>query len=277
MKNQQYWLVIVLAFVFFSCSRTNADVNSSTTLKAEDNPQQSDIERSTTSDSKVQLELNKAKKEGKAVFVVITGKENTDIDKAHQIVKEAIKIYGSSTTLQLNRDDASNATLVKDWGLSGIPVPFIIVVSPLGIPSGGLPVAEATAESIAAFVPSPKLDQVYQGVNNGKNVIVLFTKSSFANSSKAKLNCQDAMKQLNNDAVLVEVDMTDPKEFAFMTNFKIDREKSKEPVTMVINKAGQIAATFNTIPESSKIVASAKSPVAKPCCPGGSSAGCEPK
>lgn len=285
LKKTQYLLLVTAIFAFISCNESNAGSNKSTEVKSANTESQdqsgSQVEetsqKTATGSSKVQTELDKAKKAKKAVFVVITAKDVTNLDKAQQIAKGAAKIYSNSSIVMLNRDDASNAVLVKDWGLAGIPVPFIVVVSPLGIPSGGLPVADATAESISALVPSSKLDQVYQGVNSGKNVIILFTKSTFTDKAQAQLNCREAVKLLNNEAVFVEVDMKDQKEFKFMSDFKIDRENAKQSVTLVINKSGQIAGTYTTTPVTSKLVASAKTPVKKACCPSGSSAGCGPK
>lgn len=290
-NKSPYLLLIIAIFALISCNQSDAGSNKSTEVESVNTESQnmSASQEDPTSQkpatnlehgsviSKFQAELDKAKKAKKAVFVVITAKDVANLDKAQQIAKGASKIYSNSSILLLNRDDASNATLVKDWGLAGIPVPFIIVVSPLGIPSGGLPATDATAESISALIPSPKLDMVYQGVNNGKNVVVLFTKSTFADKAQAQLNCREAIKLLNNEAVLVEVDMADQKESKFMSDFKIDRENTKQSVTLVINKSGEIISTFNTTPVASKIVASTKAPVKKACCPSGSSAGCGPK
>lgn len=275
----QRLLFVIPFLLFLSCSNSTAEIDKSVTSNTASSKSLEELNTSkpSTGTSKIQTELDKAKKEAKAVFVIITDNTVTNLKKAQEIAKGAGKIYRNSTILTLERADASSALIVKEWGLSGVPVPFIIVVSPLGIPSGGLPIADATAESIAAFVPSPKLDMVYEAVNNKKNVILLFTKSTFADKNQALLNCKDALKQLNNDAVLVEVDMADTKEFTFMSNFKIDRENATQAVTMVINKSGQIAATYNTTPVTSKIVATAKAPIKKACCPSGSSAGCGTK
>ena len=54
----------------------------------------------------------------------------------------------------MNRDDPANTALVAEWRLAGAPLPLILVISSMGMPVGGLLLEHATAEKVAALVPS---------------------------------------------------------------------------------------------------------------------------
>ena len=226
------------------------------------------------SNSKIQAELDKAKKEGKAVFVVVTGTGTTDTDKATTIAKGANAIYKNATVVQMDRDDASNASLVTEWRLAGAPLPLVLVVSPKGQVTGGMILAQATAENIASLVPSPKMEAVYDAIGKGKHAIVVFTKSSFIDKTEVLKVAKEAVSKLNNQAVLVEVDMDDSNETGFMSQVRIDKLSAKASTTLVINKQGQVAGTSTTVPDAAKLIAAANTPVRSGCGAGCGPAGC---
>jgi hypothetical protein len=232
----------------------------------------------TTSSVKQQLTVNqsldKAKSEGKAVFIVVTGTGATDTDKATAIAKGATTIYKNAVIVQMNRDDSSNAQLVTEWRLAGAPLPLILVVSSKGLPTGGYVLNDATAENIAALVPSPKLEAVYEAISNGKHAIVVFSKKSFTDKAEVIKISKEAVSMLNKEAVFVEVDMDDLNETNFMNQLRINKSTAKASLTLVINKQGQIAGTSTTIPDATKLVAAAKAPVKSGCGPGCGPAGC---
>lgn len=225
------------------------------------------------SNSKIQADLEKAKKEGKAVFVVVTGTGVTETDKATTIAKGANAIYKNSAVVQLDRDDAVNSELVAEWRLSGAPLPLILVVSPKGQLSGGMMLAQATAENIAALVPSPKLEEVYASIADSKPVLVVFTKKSLSDRTEVLRECKDAVTKLNNKAVIIEVDLDDTKEINFMNQFQIDKS-SKVSTTIVINKQGQVAGTSTSVPDAEKLASAATAAVKSGCGPGCGPTGC---
>jgi hypothetical protein len=218
-------------------------------------------------------QIETATKAGKAVFVVVTGTGVTDTDKATAIAKGANAIYKNAVIIQMNRDDASNVQLVSEYRLSGAPLPLILVISSKGFPTGGYILSQATAENIAALVPSPKLEDVYAAIGNKKIALVVFTKKSFADRSEVLKECKNAVSKLNNNAVIVEVDMDNSEEASFMNQLRIDKSV-KNSVTLVINTQGQVAGTSTTVPDATKLVAAATAPVKSGCGPGCGPAGC---
>jgi uncharacterized protein YbaA (DUF1428 family) len=267
-------LFVANSITLNACSNSNAEktqnANNTVQQKTETTKQQPIKKNSST----VQVELDNAKKAGKAVFVVVTGTGVTNIDKATEIAKSANAIYKNAVIVQMNRDDAANAQLVTEWRLAGAPLPLILVLSSKGQPTGGYILEQATAENIAALVPSPKLEEVYTAIGKSKNAIVVFSKKSFTDRAEVIKIAKEAVSLLNNEAVFIEVDMEDQKETGFMQQLRISPLMSKSSVTLVINKQGQVAGTSTTVPDANKLVAAAKAPVKSGCGPGCGPAGC---
>lgn len=218
--------------------------------------------------------ISAAKTAGKAVFLVVTGTGVAETDKAMLIAKGATDIFKNAVIVQMNRDDAANSQLVSEYRLAGAPLPLILVISSKGFPTGGYILAQATSENLAALIPSPKLEDVYAAINNGKYAIVAFSKKSFTDKSEVLKECKKAVALLNNEAILVEVDLDDNKEANFLNQLRIDKSQLNASLTLVINKQGQIAGTATTVPDATKLVAAATTPVKGGCGPGCGPAGC---
>jgi hypothetical protein len=218
--------------------------------------------------------ISAAKTAGKAIFLVVTGTGVAETDKALLIAKGAIDIYKNAVIVQMDRDDASNAQLVSEYRLAGAPLPLILVISSKGFPTGGYILAQATSENLAALIPSPKLEDVYTAINSGKYAIVAFSKKAFTDKPEVLKECKKAVALLNNEAILIEVDVEDNTEANFLNQLRIDKSQLNASLTLVINKQGQVAGTATTVPDATKLVAAAKTPVAGGCGPGCGPAGC---
>lgn len=265
---------VVCIFALSSCGNSNAESkHSNANSSLEPGTKIEKPNALPESNSLVKAELDKAKKEGKAAFVVVTGTGVNDADKATTIAQGANAIYKNAVVVQLNKDDASNAQLVTELRLSGAPLPLILVISSKGLPTGGRILSEATAENIAALIPSPKMEEVYAAISDSKPALVVFTKESL-NDRKEVLNiCKDAVSKLNNKAVIVQVDLDDSKELNFMNQLRIDKSSTASS-TLVINAQGQVAGISTTVPNAEKLVLAATQPVKGGCGPGCGPAGC---
>lgn len=266
--------IIIFTSVISSCGQSNAnnDAIDKTNSIVQKTEQKASVEKSAS--SKVYEGIEKASAQGKAAFVVVTAKDIPGTEDALSMANAALEIIPEAVVLQMNRDDPANAKWVKEWRLSGAPLPLILVFSSKGTLTGGRVLNQATAETIASLVPSPKLEMVYEAISNKKNAIVVFTKKSFADREEVIKECNEAVTALGNEAVLVEVDMDDTKETGFMNQVRINPETTTASVTLVINKQGQVAGTSKTVPVSEKLVAAAKTPVKSGCGPGCGPAGC---
>ena len=275
MKGSLLSLTVISLWALTACGNSNA-INKQASPGTEAT-QRSQPEQPTAlpaSNSKIQNDLEKAKKEGKAVFVVVTGTDVPETDKATTIAKGANTIYKNATVVQMDRDDAANSQLVAEWRLAGAPLPLVLVVSPKGQLTGGMVLAQATAENIAALVPSPKLEEVQEVISNKKPAFVVFTKKSYSDRAEVLQACKEAVTILKNNAAIIEVDLDDTKEASLIDRLEVDKS-SKETTTQVVNVQGQIAGTSSGLPDAAKLAAAAIAPPKSGCCPGGAgSSGC---
>ncbi len=269
-------LFSVISFlVLTSCGYSNAGNNKpNNTSKVYQGVTSGSSKNLSAGPSKIQLELDKAKSEGKAVFLIVTGTGTIDTDQASTKAKEAIAIFKNATIIQMDRDDASNAQLVSEWRLAGAPLPLILVISPKGLVTVGLIASQATAENLAALIPSPKMEELIAVLNAKKPAFVVFTKKSNPDRKEVLHECTAAVTILKNNATIIEVDLDDYKEANFINRLGVDKS-SKESTTQVVNTQGQVVGTSSGTPDAAKLAAAAIAPPKSGCCPGGAgSAGC---
>lgn len=266
---------VISLWALTACGNSNAvNKQASPSTEVTQTAQPEQLVALPSSNSKIKTDLEKAKKEGKAVFVVVTGTGVTETDKATTVAKGANAIYKNAAVVQMDRDDAANSQLVAEWRLAGAPLPLLLVVSPKGQLTGGMVLAQATAENIAALVPSPKLEEVQEVISNKKPAFVVFTKKSYSDRAEVLQACKEAVTILKNNAAVIEVDLDDIKETSLIDRLEVDKS-SKETTTQVVNVQGQIAGTSSGLPDAAKLAAAAIAPPKSGCCPGGAgSSGC---
>lgn len=224
----------------------------------------------------VSAEIEKAKKEGKAVFLVITGTGAKNIENAGKIANDAKIKYAKSVVITLNRDEATNSALVTKFGVAGVSVPFFLVISPKGVPVAGYQYEQATTEVLVNAIPTPKQDEVLFAISEKKPVFVIVSKKGLTDKAKVLTACKTTSSKITSKPAVVEFDFADAKETAFLKKIGISSitDKSK---TVVVNSAGQVTGTYEGVPVESELTASANKVIKSSCCPGGSSSGCGTK
>jgi hypothetical protein len=220
----------------------------------------------------VQSELDKARNEGKVVFLVVTGTVVADNEKALAIAVQANKLKSNSTVIKMGRDDEANKELVTKFGIAGVAPPLILVISPGGVAVGGYQLDKATAENLLKLLPSPKKDEVLIAINNKMPVFVVVSKKSFTDQVKSLESCKSALTQMGNKVKIVQIDFDDSKETDFIKQLGVNTS-SATTATVVINTSGQITETYYG-PADATILANSAKKVIKSCCPGGSKSGC---
>lgn len=220
-------------------------------------------------------DIEAANKSGKAVFLVVVDPGVTGIDEAIAIANQAHEIYPNSSVIQMNRSDAANAQFVKKNRLSTAQLPLILVIPSNGIISGGALLAQANADALVNFIPSPKKAEVLETLSKGKSVFIVVSSKSMSEKSEIVNTCQQACIEMERNAKIIEIDLDDPQEQSFLASLKIDPNITK-PQTYVINSQGKVTGNFSGDVDSQNLVAKAKTVVKSGgCCPGGSSKGCK--
>ncbi|MCX6250913.1 MAG: hypothetical protein NTX61_09180 [Bacteroidetes bacterium] len=221
-------------------------------------------------------EIEKATKSGKAVFLVAYNATGADADKAFTIANDAKKgLKASSVVIKMNTSDAANSALVTKYRLTGAPLPLILVLDKNGTTAGGLVLKDATDEKVIELIPSPKTSELIKALADGKSVYVVVYNESMTSKKSIMDNCAVACNKMDNKSVTVMVALDDKKETKLLQTLKCDLT-AKEPVTYVINKAGQVAGTYTGLTDVNTLVSTAKKAPAGGCCPGGASkSGCK--
>jgi len=221
--------------------------------------------------------IESANNSGLSVFLVVTDPGNAGTQKALEIANEAHEKYAKSEIIQMNRSDAANKDLVTKYGISGAPLPLILVIASNGVVTGGFESSKATADLLLKVIPSPVKADVLKALSSGKSVFLVVSNKNMKEKNEVMNTCAQACIEMQNNAKLISLDLDDQAEKNFIAELKIDPAITS-PQTFVINSKGQITGTFSDDVNTTNLVASAKKlPAAKGCCPSGSGAGCAPK
>lgn len=258
-------ICIALGLSITACAGNGESRSQSEAASQTSSPQTS--AQSSASVSKIDGDLAKAKKNGEPVFVVVKGNGASNVDKALETANQAAgKTSKKATVLQLDRDDAENKTLVKEWGLSGAPLPIIMCVSPKGNVTGGFLMAEATPDNLANSIPSPKYDDVYTALNQQKAAYVIVGNPSDAGTKKLQETCGSASKpNPSMEAVTIIVDPNDKAEQGFIKSLS-NGQNPKTPTVYVINRQGRVVASYDTSATKIQLQNSAMLTVGGACC-----------
>lgn len=222
-------------------------------------------------------ELDKAKKEGKTVFLVITGKDAKGVDDLVKVANAAKAKVAKSVVVQMDKDDAANSALVTKLGVANVTVPFIIVISPKGTAVAGFPPEKATAEALVSSIPSPKHDEALSAINDKKPVFIIVSKKGLTDKKAILADCKTASSKIASKPLIIEIDVDDANESAFLKQIAVTSLNGKTKV-VVANASGQITDTYEGTVDIAKLTASANKVVkAGGCCPGGSKSGCGKK
>ncbi len=218
-------------------------------------------------------EIEKANKSCKPVFLVAYNASGADADKAIYIANTAKKtLKASSLVIKLNTSDATNSDLVSRYRLAGAPLPLILVLDKNGTTSGGLALKDATPEKLIDMIPTPKSSELIKALAEGKSVYIVVYKESMTSKKIIIENCAVACSKMDNKTVTLMVAIDDKNETKLLQSLKCDLN-AKEPVTYVINKAGQVIGQYNGLTDVNTLVSTAKKAPASGCCPGGAKAG----
>lgn len=220
----------------------------------------------------VQTDIEKANKEGKVVFLVVTEHGNKDNVSAMHLANEACKLNTKSLVIEMNRSSKVNESLVTKYRLASVQLPLIMVIASNGVVVGSTNLKQTTAEKLVELIPSPKKAEVLKLINDGKSIFVVVSKKAMQKKEALK-NCNVACHDMKKNAGIVEIDFEDAEEKKFLNELKIAKI-GDSPQIIVINSQGQIAGSFTGTTDSKTLVASASKKSSGGCCTPGSGKSC---
>jgi hypothetical protein len=218
-----------------------------------------------TARSGSQQEMEAAAKSGKLAFVLVYEQAGTDLEKARELVSDAMTRVPGSVKIELNRSDAANADVVTKYRLKTAPMPLILVASPAGVIAGGVPAQQATVDRLVKLVPSPKKTEIIRALSEGNAVFITASRASMKSADAVNKACAMAGKEMAGKSVQIKIDMDDPAEAGFLTEMKVNLQ-TPEPVTLVANAQGQLAGRYTGSVQVADLVSAAKKKVTG-CCP----------
>jgi hypothetical protein len=213
-----------------------------------------------------QADLDQAVKQQRVAFILVSEPGTLGLEPARDMIRQAMAKVDKATLIELDRSAAGNAELVTKYRLTGTPLPLILVAARNGALGGGLPAAQATVERLVALVPSPKKAELLQNLQGGNAVILCASRQGMSARAAALANCATACVQSSGQCVLVEIEMDDPAEAAFLTSLKVS-PTATEPTILVVNTSGQISGSYTGAADPGELVA-ASVKKAGGCAPG---------
>ena len=233
---------------------------------------------SSTGFAQTKEKIDKANTKGNAVFLTVTDGSKM-LSEVKEMAVKAQKKYPKSEVIMLDRADKTNAALVTKYGLSGAPLPLILVMASNGVVAGGLTIKDATPEDLVSLVPTKKQAQALLAFSESKSAYIVLYKKSMNDKSSAIAECNKAAAGLSGKAVVVDLDLDDKSEAEFLSLLKPEMTATNTHI-LVFNGKGQFTGEFTAPVQSPALIASAKKVVKSGCAPGACGAGtsgCGPK
>ncbi|MEI6748892.1 MAG: hypothetical protein WCM93_07005 [Bacteroidota bacterium] len=243
MKRNAKWIIAIIAFVMVA----------------------------STGFSQTKEKIDKANAKGNAVFLVVTDGSKM-LTEVKEMAGKAQKKYLKSEIVTLDRTDKANAALVTKYGLSGAPLPMILVMAPNGVVGGGKQLKDATPEELVGLIPTKKQSQALLAFSEGKTAYIVLYKKSMKDKASAIAECNKAAVGLSGKAVVVDVDLDDKSEAEFLSLLKPVMTATNTHV-LVFNGKGQFTDEFTAPVQSPALITSAKKIVKSGCAPGACGSG----
>lgn len=221
----------------------------------------------------VKEQLAKAKENNNTVLMVVTDK-NTSAEKINGLVKESVKDLQNITIVQMSMDDEKNADLVKEYRLSGAPMPVLLLLSNKGLMMGGMLEEQVTKEAIINAIPTPKYSDITFALSQGKPVFAVVSNGKFKSDKSARELCESAKKEMADKAEVVVIDTEDTNESKLITMLNI-KNKLEDTFIVAINGQGMMSGRFDVLPAKVDLIAAANKVMQGGCAPGGCTPTCE--
>lgn len=221
----------------------------------------------------VREQLSKAKENGNTVFMVVTDSK-TSAEKLTQLVTEVTKELSKTQIIQMNTDDEKNVELVKEYKLSGAPMPLMILFSDRGLMLGGMIESQVTKENIIEAIPTPKYSEITYALSQGKPVLAIVSNNRFKSDKSARELCESAKKEMLDKAEVIIVDAEDAKESKLITMLNI-KNKLEDTFIIAINGQGIMSGRFDAIPTKTDLITAANRVMQSGCAPGGCGPTCK--
>ncbi|MCF8364806.1 MAG: hypothetical protein K9H16_03440 [Bacteroidales bacterium] len=225
--------------------------------------------------SDVSNELVKAAESGMNTILLITDKTDTRFDEALEFAGKTAQFSENTMVAVLDRDLEENSALIEKYRMSRYPAPYLLIMSPSGLITGGASPGKIDAEKFAAYVPSKCYNQLLDASSAGKPVFVYIGHGDVGMTEEWSAAINEATTKMEVVPELISINAQDEAEQILLS--KIGYKVSETPVVVVINAKGQPTGSFDKIPAASELIAASAKVAAKGCGGCASSKSCSGK
>jgi len=210
----------------------------------------------------ISTELSSAAEAGINTILVVTDKTDTRFDEAMKFAGETAGFCENTMIAVVDRDLEDNAALAEKYRISRYPVPYLLIMSPGGVVTGGASPGKIDAEKFAAYVPSKCYNEVLTARSEGKSAFIVISHGTDVSNDLTKV-LTEAQTKLEPTPEIIYVNADDAGEKVMLS--KIGYQESDTPVITVVNNKGQVTGSFSTTPAAGELVAAANKVAAKSC------------
>jgi len=226
--------------------------------------------------------LSSAAEAGINTILVVTDKTDKRFEEAMKFASETAGFCENTMIAVVDRDLEENAALVEKYRISRYPAPYLLIMSPGGVVTGGASPGKIDAEKFAAYVPSKCYNKVLTARTEGKSAFIVVSHGKDVSDDWTKA-LADAQTKMDPTPEIIYVNADDAGEKVMLS--KIGYTESETPVVTVVNAKGQVTGSFSDAPAASELVAASNKVAAKGCggcaskksCSGKEKAKCEEK
>jgi len=222
----------------------------------------------------ISTELSSAAEAGLNTILVVTDKTDTRFEEAMKFAGETAGYCENTMIAVVDRDLEENTALVEKYRISRYPAPYLLIMSPGGVITGGAAPGKIDAEKFAAYVPSKCYNKVLTARTEGKSAFIVVSHGTDVSDDLSNV-LTEAQTKMEPAAEIIYVNADDAGEKVMLS--KIGYKESKTPVVTVVNAKGQVTGSFSDTPASGDLVAAANKAGAKGCGGCASSKSCSGK
>lgn len=176
--------------------------------------------------------------------------------------------------IKVDRKDPKTSDIVRKLRTQTAPIPLTLLFHPGGTTVAGF-TEVVSADQLTQVFPSPKKDEALKYIGQRKGVILCFSDEAMPLREEVKTCCSQAESRLAGKAEYIDVDLSDPREAAFIKELGIDAS-TPQPLTFVINSQGQVTGKYGEEVQVADLVQAATRVVKSGCCPPSSGKTCAP-
>jgi len=223
--------------------------------------------------------LDKAARDNKYLFIFFYAANDAQTATMNSVFKTAMaKMADRADSAAIHIADPAEKPIVDKFGVRGAPMPLVLAIAPVGVPTRAFPKRFEEKQFENAFV-SPGTAKCMKVIFDRRLVLIC------VQNGKTRLN-QEAMQgveafkadpQYAKVTEIVMLNPADKAEQSFLRALEVDPATTKA-VTLLVTPPGAPVATFQGAVTKDEIVAKLAASQSG-CCPGGKCGpgGCCPK